>query len=255
MSNAIVRARTGVLVVVLFLLVFFTASCCGPCSGTCKDKGKIKVVVVTGGHDFEHDPFFAVYDSFEDIEYTEFVVKDDSEIFEDISDWNYDVIVLYSMTQKISEKRRDNFVKLLNDGVGLVAMHHNMCSFQEWPEYREIIGTRYYLAAEGDQLACVYQHDIDFKLAIADKKHPITKGLSDFDIHDETYKNCGFEKDNHVLLTTDHPTSDKTIMWTREYGKARVCTLQLGHDSKAYANPNYRELVGRSIRWCAGRLK
>ena len=250
-----IRTRTCGLVVALFLLVFFAASCNGPSSGTSRDKVKIKAIVVTGGHAFEHDPFFAVYDELKDVEYTEFVLKDDSEIFEDISGWDYDVIVLYNMTQKISEKRRENFVKLLNDGVGLLAMHHNMCSYQEWPEYRKIIGTRYYLKAEGDQPACVYQHDIDFKVAIADRKHPITKGMSDFEIHDETYKNCGFEDDNHVLLTTDHPTSDKTLMWTRKYGKARVCTLQLGHDSKAYENPNYRQLISRSIEWCAGRLK
>jgi type 1 glutamine amidotransferase len=31
--------------------------------------------------------------------------------------------------------------------------------------------------------------------------------------------------------------------------------LQLGHDSKAYANPNYRQLVVRSIRWAAGDLQ
>jgi type 1 glutamine amidotransferase len=252
MCRTYFRARAVVLAVVLFLLATLASSCVGPFAR--RPKGPIKAVVVTGGHAFEHDPFFAVFDEMEDVEYTEFVLKDQSEIFEDISDWDYDVIVLYSMTQKISEKRRENLVKLLDDGVGFFAMHHNMCSFQEWPEYREIIGTRYYTQAVGDQPKCTYLHDIDFKVAIADKKHPITRGMSDFEIHDETYKNCAFEADNHVLLTTDHPTSDKTIMWTRKYGKARVCTIQLGHDSKAYENPNYRMLLDRAVRWCAGRL-
>jgi hypothetical protein len=32
-----------------------------------------------------------------------------------------------------------------------------------------------------------------------------------------------------------------------------VAYLQLGHDSKAYQNPNYAELVGRMIRWAANR--
>jgi type 1 glutamine amidotransferase len=57
-----------------------------------------------------------------------------------------------------------------------------------------------------------------------------------------------------VLLTTDHPTSDRTIGWVRRFRKAKVCTIQLGHDSKAYANSNYRQLVERAILWTAGKL-
>lgn len=222
------------------------------------DSGKLKVVVVTGGHDFEHEPFFKVFDSIDEITYTEAIQKDQSELFEDISDWDYDVIVFYSMTQEISQKRRQNFLKLLDRGVGVVAMHHIMCAFQDWPEFRKIIGAKYCLADTTiDGVMCkagTYQHDIDMPITIADKKHPITEGMSDFVIHDEGYKNCWFDKDNHVLLTADHPVSDKTVCWTRQYGKARICTLQLGHDSKAYENRNYRRLVRRAILWTANRL-
>jgi type 1 glutamine amidotransferase len=219
---------------------------------------KLKVVVVTGGHDFEHDPFFRVFDSIEEITYTEAVQKDQSELFEDISGWDYDVIVFYSMTQQISQKRRQNFLKLLDKGVGVVALHHIMCAFQDWPEFRKIIGTKYCLAdttIDGVRYkAGTYQHDIDIPVTVVDERHPITEGMDDFVIHDEGYKNCWFAKDNHVLLTADHPASDKSICWTRQYRKSRICTLQSGHDSKAYENRNYRRLVRRAILWTAGRL-
>jgi type 1 glutamine amidotransferase len=219
---------------------------------------KLKVVVVTGGHDFEHEPFFKMFDSMEQISYTEAVQKDDSELFEDISGWNYDVIVFYSMTQKISEKRRQNFLKLLDRGVGVVALHHIMCAFQDWPEFSKIIGAKYCLAdttIDGVMYkAGTYQHGLDMPITVVDKQHPITAGMSDFVIHDEGYKNCWFDKDNHVLLTADHPASDKTVCWVRKYGNSRVCTLQLGHDSKAYENRNYRLLVKRAILWVAHRL-
>jgi type 1 glutamine amidotransferase len=220
--------------------------------------GKLKVVVVTGGHDFEHEPFFKIFDSMEQISYTEAIQKDDSELFEDISGWDYDVIVFYSMTQKISEKRRQNFLKLLDRGVGVVALHHIMCAFQEWPEFRKIIGARYCLAdtmIDGvTYKAGSYQHGLDMPISIVDKQHPITEGMSDFVIHDEGYKNCWFDRDNHVLLTADHPSSDKTVCWVRKYRNSRICTLQLGHDSRAYENRNYRLLVNRAILWVAGRL-
>ena len=220
----------------------------------------IKVVVVTGGHDFEREPFFELFQGYDDITYVEAAQKDHSELFEDISGWNYDVIVLYNMSQNISPRRQKNFESLLkNKGVGLVALHHAEAAFSEWDEYRKIIGTKYPLKDQTiDGVAFkkgTYKHDVDLTVRIADRNHPITSGLSDFDIHDETYKGLWFTKDNHVLLTTDHETSDKTIGWVRpNYGKARVCVFQGGHDSKAYANPNFREIVVRAIRWSAGRL-
>jgi len=184
--------------------------------------------------------------------------KDHSELFEDISGWDYDVIVFYSMTQQISEKRRKNFLKLLDRGVGVVALHHTMCSFQEWPEFKKIIGTKYYTKdTMEDGVMCKagsYEHDIDMAIRVTDKQHPITEGLSDFPIHDEGYKDCWFDQDNHVLLTTDHVDSDKTVGWVRRYGKAKICTIQLGHDSKAYENRNYRQLLKRAILWTVDRL-
>lgn len=219
---------------------------------------KIKVVVITGGHGFERDPFFKMFDEIEGIQYTEAAQKDHSEIFENLNGWDFDVIVFYNMTQKISPKRRGNFIRLLDEGVGVVALHHTMAAYQEFPRFRQIIGTKYYLkdTQVGDVLhkKGTYKHDVDIDVKIADKNHPITKGLSDFTIHDETYKNCWFAKNNHVLLTTDHPTSDKTIGWVRYFEGARICTLQLGHDSKAYGNDNYRTLIERAIFWTAGKL-
>ncbi|MBA7621117.1 hypothetical protein ES703_28474 [subsurface metagenome] len=215
---------------------------------------KIRIAVVTGGHGFEHDPFFTLFKGYDDIEYVEVQLKDHSEIFEDISDWDYDVIVMYSMTQNISKKRKDNFKKLLNRGIGLVALHHNLGSFQSWPEFKKIIGAKYYLKPTEERRGSTFKHDIDMNVRIADTSHPITRGMSDFKIHDEGYKYCDFEMNNRVLLTTKHPDSDKTIGWVRRYGKAKVCTIQLGHDNAAYANPNFRQLIARSIRWTAGRL-
>ncbi|MHC4434822.1 MAG: family 16 glycoside hydrolase, partial [Planctomycetota bacterium] len=219
---------------------------------------RLKVVVVTGGHGFEHDPFFEMFDNMDTVEYVEAEQKDHSELFENIGGWDHDVIVFYNMTQNISPKRRRNFIKLLDRGIGVVALHHTMGAYQQWPQFKKIIGTKYYLNETVEDGVThskgSFKHDVDIRVHVANKRHPITKGLRDFTIHDETYKNCWFDDKNRVLLTTDHPTSDKTIGWVRRYRKAKVCTIQLGHDSKAYANSNYRQLVERAILWTAGKL-
>ena len=217
---------------------------------------KLNVVVVTGGHEFEHDPFFEIFDSIPDIHYVEANQSDDSEIFEDITGWDYDVIVLYNMTQNISPKRQDNFITLLNDGVGLVALHHSLGSFQQWPEYRKIIGAKYYLEPTQENgikyPAGQFIHDLDISVHVEDPAHPVTKGIKDFTIHDETYSGWFFDSGNHLLLTTNHPSSNTQLVWTRNYDNARICYIQLGHDSKAYSNQNYRRLVAQAIRWCSG---
>ena len=218
----------------------------------------IKAVVVTGGHDFEHDPFFKLFQGYKDIQYVEAAQKDHSELFEDISNWNYDVIVLYNMSQNLSAKRESNFKDLLKAGVGLVALHHAEGAFNTSEAYRQIIGARYPLKPQqidGKQFATgTYEHGQDMAIKIVDREHAITRGLNDFRIHDEVYKGIWFAPDNHVLLTTDHPKNDVTVCWTRPSSDNRTVFLQLGHDSQAYANPNLRELIVRSIRWAAGDL-
>jgi type 1 glutamine amidotransferase len=220
-----------------------------------KETKKIKAVVLTGGHGFEREPFFKLFEGFDDIEYTEFQLKDDSEIFEDISDWDYDVIVLYNMSKEISRERRRNFAGLIRrKGVGLVALHHMMGAYPQWRQYRKIVGAKYFLKGSDADRASTFKHDLDLNVHIEDTSHPITRGMRDFQIHDEGYKYCGFEDDNHVLFTTEHPDCDKTIGWVRNVGKAKVCGMMLGHDHYAYENPNFRKLVARAIRWTAGRL-
>jgi len=227
-------------------------------SASGKQNEKVKAVVITAGHGFQKEPFFEIFDSFDNIEYNHFPLKDDSEIFEDISNWDYDVIVLYNMTQQISPKRRRNFLKLLNRGVGVVALHHCIAAFEDWSEYRKIIGGIYFLHAKQENgiayKPSTYKHDVDFKIHVEDTSHPVTKGMSDFTIHDETYKNCVFEKDNQVLLSTNHPTSDTPLCWVRQYDRARIFYIQMGHGPSAYADKNYRRVVSRAIRWCANKL-
>jgi hypothetical protein len=96
---------------------------------------------------------------------------------------------------------------------------------------------------------------VPFRVRIADPAHPITKGMSDFGIKDETYRNIYVRPDVHVLLTTDEPTNESRIGWTLRYGNSPIVYLQLGHGRDAYENPNFRRLVERSIRWVTGRLE
>ena len=217
----------------------------------------IRAVVVTGGHGFDQQAFPKLFEGNPDIVCEFKPQKDDSEIFEDVADWPYDVVVLYNMTQKISEKRRQNFLGLLDRGVGLVVLHHAFAAFQDWPEFEKIIGTRYYLketVVDGvKRLQGAYRHDVDFAIHVEDPEHPITKGLADFEVRDEGYRNLTYAPDNHLLLSTDNAASEKPIAWVRTYKNARVFCTPIGHGPQAFTSEPFRRVVARAIRWTAKR--
>jgi type 1 glutamine amidotransferase len=238
------NVKTAVTVSVLAAMSVLLAGCAGR-------RGDINAVVVTGGHGFKHEQFFAMFDSFEGVNCVEAKQADDSEIFEDISGWDRDVIVFYNMTQKIGEKRQQNFLELLDRGVGVVAMHHSIAAFQNWPEYRRIIGGRFRLKSNYPDDPSDYKHDVDIPVHIEQPRHPVTPNMADFVVNDEVYSRCDFEPDNTVLATTDHPDSDRPLVWVRKYRNARVCYIMGGHGPSAYADENFRRIVKNAISWCA----
>ncbi len=71
---------------------------------------------------------------------------------------------------------------------------------------------------------------------------------------DEPYNQQTFCDGIHVLVSADHPQSDKTIAWVHQYGKARVFGCQSGHDAKVWTNDSFRRLMAQGIRWAGGRV-
>jgi len=221
---------------------------------TMLSKLAIMVLVVTGGHDFERDAFFSLFQGYDDIVFKEVAQPEANKMLESGEAAKYDVIVLYDMWQDITEPQKKAFVKLLEEGKGLVALHHSIASYQEWPEFLKIIGGKFYLNDREEDGVKYAKSGVEFGKQIevkVNKDHPISYGIDNFTITDETYKGFRVAPDVNVFLTTDDPSSGPQIGWTRTYGKSRVVCIQSGHDSKVYNNPSYREVIQMAIRWAA----
>lgn len=219
---------------------------------------KLRVIVITGGHGYDRKTFPEAFKAADDMDVKihDTNKKGSSAIFDDIGDWPYDVIVLYNFRQKIDDKQQANFLALLERGVGLVSVHHAIAAYPEWREYEKIIGATYVLKAQvRDGVKYPrpkWKHGVDMEIHVEDSSHPITKGLADFTIHDETYKDWVYHEGNTLLLSTDNKLSNKQIGWTRRYDKARVFFTQLGHGREAYKDKTFQAIIARGIRWAGG---
>ncbi len=217
-----------------------------------KNPDAVRVLLVTGGHD--HDAmFYNVLDSHRDIRVN---VDPYPHAFSGDLRKSYDVLVLYDTIQQnqLPENSRQNLKDFVESGKGVVVLHHAIADFQDWEWWwKDVVGGRYVLKADPQSPASSYLHDVE-EVVTPQPGHPISKGLPQMRLFDETYKQVWHAPDVTVLLTTDHPTSDPVIAWVSPYPKSRVVFIQPGHARGTCEMPWYRHLVARAVLWSAGRL-
>ena len=214
----------------------------------------VRVLLVTGGHDFDREPFDRFLNSLPGISVTEVKHPDALAMFRPENRESFDVVLFYDMPQRIDEQEKKDFIDCLNVGKGIVVWHHAYCSYQDWPEYQNIIGGRYHETPRIDNSgvshsASTFKYNVRIRAKVADKKHPVTKGIKDFEIVDEAYGNGVVNQNVHVLLTTDEPLSTPSIAWANKYGNSKVVTILLGHDNQAWSNPSLKKLMTQAILW------
>lgn len=216
--------------------------------------GQIRALVVTGGHGYNGETFNAMLESLgPGITCMVSELPAAYDMFRPENRDKYDVLVFYHMFQKISDEQKKHFAGCISEGKPVVALHHSICAYDDWEEYWRIIGGKYFhkpTILDGKEYpASSYIHDLNFDIKIADRNHPVTKGLDDFGIFDETYKGYWVDPSVTKLLTTTETTSTPVIGWAKTYGRAKIVVLQSGHDSPTFENPNFRQLLKQSIEW------
>jgi len=215
----------------------------------------IKVVIVVGGHAYDEKSFDKAWGGHEDIQCEVWKGKPYT-VFDDLDKFKHDVVLFYNLSGGITDAQKANFLKLLGKGLGVVVWHHALADCQEWPEFEKIAGAKFWMGPgerDGKKVPASGTGWGDIKMHIADPNHPITKGMEDFVIADETYNKQTFVEGIHVLVTTEDRRSDKNVAWAHKYSGARVFGCQSGHDVKAWANPAFRRLMANGIRWVANR--
>ena len=147
----------------------------------------------------------------------------------------------------LSEEARAGLVEHVGSGGGLLAMHGASICFDDWPQWRDLLGGVWRWDSSSHP-----QLDGAVRVAVATDRHPIVAGVDDFDIVDEVYGFLDRTDDVVGLMSSPHGGTDHPLLWARTVGSGRVVYDALGHHVASYAVPEHRRIVGRAARWAAG---
>lgn len=269
--------------------------------------GPIRVLFVTAFHAFDRENLFRMLDRFgEDITWTHIEHPAAEHFFDPELAKAYDVFLFYDAFagrvktgldadgepvyeyRAPSEKLQADLKQLLINGdKGLVFFHHSLASWvHTWPA--GVSGTNAYIEVMGaaadwgkdiknvrgvDYPKSGYRQGTEQRFTVVDRNHPITAGITDFDLVDEPYLCPVLEDSVHPLLSTDfkaeveafahapnranvgdgHPSGSNLAGWYKSAENSPVVYIQPGHDNNAWSHPAYEQLMLNAIKWAASQ--
>jgi type 1 glutamine amidotransferase len=164
-----------------------------------------------------------------------------------------DLFCIYKAGGEFSTAQQASLAERVRNGAGLVALHcSNVMGTTEhgtlhpsFASYFHLLGNRYLSHGPG-------AHEGRHQIRIV-AEHPITAGVTDFELFDEYYE---FEMadDNYELLA-ERTRDDGTVipvLYTRTFGAGRVVYLASGHDLRAWGEPPFIRLVQQALVWAGG---
>jgi len=156
------------------------------------------------------------------------------------------VAPIWTMGQITREQER-GLLEAIRNGVGIAGWHGGMCdSFRNNTEYQWMTGGQWVAHPGG----CIPRYTVQ----IVDHEHVITRGISDFELHDTEQYYMHVDPSNHVLATTVFESYGNVVMpyvWTRMWGRGRVFYAAFGHTYKDFEVLEAKTIVQRGMLWAA----
>ena len=254
----------------------------------------LNVMVAAKGHPYLRDPLMAMFDEMPGIACTLVEQPQAARLMNPDGMRGFDALVLYDMPGldfaaedrpayvEPDEDFKAGFLALLDQGVGVVALHHAIAGWPAWPEFAELLGGRF-LYKPGPLRGAQhpdsgYRHDVVHTVSLVDYGHPVVAGLpASFPLTDELYLFEVFEdlvrpllRSSHVFTRDgfysaaravagemfcndgwSHADGSNLVGWTKRARNSPLVYLQPGDGPPTYADPHYRRLIENAIRWVA----
>lgn len=208
----------------------------------------LRILLIVGGHAYDRENLHAMLRDFPNAVFREISLPESQDMLKPGLSDQYDVLVFHDQSFfELTQEQKDNMEKLFGaEGIPTIMLHHSLISHPEYPFFRELYGAQYLLKdTEIDgrvYKASSYLHPTDVNIYIVDRDHPITRGISDFKLNDEVFKNVYYNPRVDVLARTDHPEGDPPTVWLWHYKKSPVFGMIQGDAGGAFNDPNYRKI-------------
>ena len=197
---------------------------------------------------------------------------------------DYEVVVLDYNGDRWPQQTDEAFVRYVQNGGGVIVYHAADNAFADWEEFNQIIALGGWEGRnEKSGPYCYFENGalkIDhapgnggshgqqrtYPMHCRDNRHPITQGLPDNWIHakDEMYDSMRGPANIKDLLYTGKAEREtggsgreEPLVFTVDYGKARIFHLMLGHcgptleDNPAMQCAGFQTLLLRGAEWAA----
>jgi type 1 glutamine amidotransferase len=126
------------------------------------------------------------------------------------------------------------------------AMHtYRAAQIDDWREFLGVTSRR-------------HEHQSRYPVKRVAAEHPILEGMPEQWVSpmDELYVIEKVWPGAQTLATAVSETNNRehTVMWTNQYGNARVFGTTFGHSDDTFRDPVFLTIVSRGLLWAAGRL-
>jgi len=217
------------------------------------DGERLRILVVTRGHPFARDPFFAMFERNHEIEWSHVEHPAAQQFFTPERAREFDCFVLYDMPgiefvpggPPIFFEPQETFkqgIRAMGEaGCPLVVLHHALAAWPAWPEWAEIVGGQFLyqpMPCRGKAMPdSGYRLDATHTISsVAD--HPITTGIEPFELVDEVYLAPVFEDSIVPLLRSNFDFTDENF-----YSPAHALRGQLNCRDD-WSHPPGSDIVG-----------
>lgn len=169
------------------------------------------------------------------------------------SNWadGYDVVIHDECSANVKEMPFvQNILNAHRNGVAAVNLHCAMhCYRVETDDWFQFVGIHSTTHGPQRPIEVTYVH----------RDHPVSRGLENWTtVNEELYNNVRLFETSVPLARGRQDTGDKiddfVVTWTTQYGKSRVFSTTLGHNTETVADARYLDLVARGLLWSVGKL-
>ena len=175
-------------------------------------------------------------------------------------------LILQCVTMSTIERDEIAGLRLaVENGTGLAGWHGGIAdSYRNSADYLHLVGGQFACHPGKDPAELTGEQSDNYvpytvNLVQAAAAHPITQGMSDFDLVTEQYWVLA-DQYIDVLATTTQPVRDwdpwhrpvvSPVIWTRQWGRGRVCVTTAGHKVDVLQDHNVKQIIQRGLLWAS----